>query len=113
MYYYYLGKGYGNGAGSGDNFGRYDGSTYFFLNDAYLLIRDYTTAGSGIGTDNQYRNDVGGKPSVADRVIGGAQKVTGKVTDNPDQYQRGAERAVSWPFPSVLPFLNICFKHPG
>jgi len=85
------------GYGTGDTTGRY---------------------GSGTGTDNQYpttehhgeghpshhKHHLGGshsqevtdtvvKPSITDKIVGGVEKVAGKVTSNTGMYQKGAERA--------------------
>ena len=88
------------------------------------LQGDTSTAGSGFGTDNQYpttehhgeghhhKHYLGGthtssqdsevtgtgtgvKPSMTDKIIGGLEKATGKMTSNTGMYERGEERVVS------------------
>ena len=97
---------------------------FFFSNDAYLFIphlQGDTTTGFGTGTDNQYsttahhgeghhhKHHLGGshseettgtgaKPSITDKIIGGAEKAAGKMTSNTEMYQRGEERVVSQVF---------------
>ena len=108
--------------GTGDTTGRY-GTYLFFSNDAFLLIRHLqgdTTTGFGTGTDNKYSTtghhgeghpshhkqhlggshsqevtDTGLKPSMTDKIVGGVEKVAGKMTSNTGMYQKGVERAVS------------------
>lgn len=104
----------------------------FFFSNAYLLNRRLqgdTTTGSGIGTDDQYPptglhgghhhghhqevTGTGVKPSMKDKIVGGVEKVAGKMTSNTEMYQRGEERAVSWFSPSICSVLNICFEYQG
>ena len=102
-------------------------SSHFFSNDAHLLNRHLqatTTTSSGTGQyptgtgttgqhgesfPSHHKHHIGGvhgqevtdpsvKPTMADKIVGGAEKVAGKVTDNTAMYQKGAERAVSFFF---------------
>ena len=129
------------GYSTGDTTGSY-GTYLFFSNDAFLLIRHLqvgTTTGSGTGTEGQYATttghhsealpshhkhhlggvhsqevtDTGVKPSMTDKIVGGAEKAAGKMTSNTGMYQKGAERAVSWLSPSVYSVLNICIEYQG
>ncbi|KAJ6580311.1 hypothetical protein B0H10DRAFT_2235337 [Mycena sp. CBHHK59/15] len=40
-------------------------------------------------------NNPGGKPSVGDKIKGGAEKLVGKVTKNPEMIERGQQRKAS------------------
>ena len=100
----------------------------FFLTNAYLLIRHLqgdTTTSSGTGTDSQYpatehhhhlghhgkhsqeATGTGTKPGLTDKIVGGVEKVTGKMTSNTEMYQRGEGRAVSW----VSSIYPLCSKY--
>ena len=85
-----------------------------------------TTGQHGESFPSHHKHHIGGvsqdqevtgktvKPTMTDKIVGGVEKVTGKMTDNTGMYQKGAERAVSLEFlfflPSVPSFvLNICF----
>jgi len=55
-------------------------------------------------TDDRHRagdsTTTGGKPSVVDKIIGGAEKATGKVTSNEGMYAHGQQRATGANKPS-------------
>ncbi|KAJ7364902.1 hypothetical protein DFH08DRAFT_279224 [Mycena albidolilacea] len=58
---------------------------------------DHTTSSSNeyAGTSNDYGaapENYGGKPSVGDKIKGGAEKIVGKVTKNPELVERGQQR---------------------
>jgi hypothetical protein len=107
---------------------------FFFSNDAYLLIRHLqgdTTTGTGTvpgqypttaeshpsrlkqhtgGSHSQGVTGTGpgvtGKASMTDKIVGGVEKVTGKMTDNTGMYQKGVERAVSCGLSSFVRFCS-------
>ena len=54
------------------------------------------------GSHEQEVTDTGVKPTMTDKIVGGVEKVAGKMTSNTGMYQKGAERAVSL-FPPVCP----------
>lgn len=87
----------------------------------YLSIH---TTGFGAGTDttehhggattghhrHQSGNDT--KASMKDKIIGGVEKVAGKMTSNTEMYQRGEERAVSL-FSTFVCCSNFFKKYQG
>jgi len=61
---------------------------------------DTTTTGQGhhhkhhlAGGHGQEATGTGVKPSMTDKIVGGAEKFAGKVTSNTGMYQKGEERA--------------------
>lgn len=98
-----------------------------------LQGRGDTTTGSCTGTDNQYpitgqshhKHHLGGNyqnsevtgqdanPTLREKIVGNVEKIGGQITNNPGLYEKGANRAVSWLFPSVRSVLIICFEHQG
>ncbi|KAJ6507571.1 hypothetical protein DFH09DRAFT_1334565 [Mycena vulgaris] len=66
-----------------------------------------TSSSNEYGSGNQYStgsssneygdtsNNSGGKPSVGDKIKGGAEKLVGKVTKNPEMIGRGQQRKAS------------------
>jgi hypothetical protein len=113
----YLGPGTGSQGGYGGDTGRYPdtcltktGSGNTGIDDQYAITGHHGGHHHG---HHQEETGTGVKPGMADRIIGGVEKATGKVMSNPEMYQRGQERAVSWLSPSICSVLNICFEYQG
>ncbi|KAJ7067820.1 hypothetical protein C8F01DRAFT_1115836 [Mycena amicta] len=91
-----MGMGTGTGAGIGDS--TYSSSTTG-MGDSYGSTGTGTGMNDGFN-DTSNRTDfdggrttgMGGKPTMGDKLKGGAEKLAGKVTNNPGMQERGQER---------------------
>jgi len=82
------------GTGTGDTTGNRGGATKMGsgTGDTTENRGGVDTTGFGTGGDNYGKTGMGAKPTMMDKIVGGAEKVRGKLTSNSEIYQRGEER---------------------
>ncbi|KAJ7276886.1 hypothetical protein C8J57DRAFT_1504722 [Mycena rebaudengoi] len=81
-------------AGVGAGTGGYGAGNTTSSSNEYGSGNQYSTGSSS----NEYgdtSNNSGGKPSVGDKIKGGAEELVGKVTKNPEMIERGQQRKAS------------------